>query len=188
MPLAEWRARGKRSTVEILFHERGGAMSSRMVLFATLALVGATGVRAGGPEQASPAAVAPKGVMIRQEVDLDASPEKVYEALLDQATFAAFSGAKAEIHREVGGAFSLFEGHIVGRNVELVPNRRVVQAWRAVTWPEGVYSIARFELTPSGGGTHVVFEHTGFPEDQRDHLAQGWQEHYWDRLRKHFSS
>src|SRR5436305_1879408 len=115
-----------------------------------------------------------KSVVIHQEIDLNASRQKVYEALLDAKQFTAFSGRAAEINREVGGAFSVFKGHIIGRNVELVPNQRIIQAWRVVTWPEGAWSIARFDLQPNGTGTRVVFDHTGFPEGLRDHLAQGW--------------
>jgi activator of HSP90 ATPase len=37
--------------------------------------------------------------------------------------------APTQISREVGGAFSLFGGIIVGRHIELVPNERIVQAW-----------------------------------------------------------
>lgn len=127
-----------------------------------------------------------QGITIHQEVDLKASPQRVYEALLDPKQFSAFSGSPAEIDGRVGGAFSLFGGHIVGRNVEVVQSKRVVQAWRVVTWPEGVYSIARFELTGRGSGTHLAFDHTGFPENERDHLAEGWQSHYWSPLEKYF--
>ena len=83
------------------------------------------------------------------------------------------------------GPFPFFAGHIAGRNLELVPDRRVVQAWRAVAWPEGVYSIAKFELQGRNSGTHVVFDHTGFPPDLADHLEAGWQENYWQPLRRY---
>jgi activator of HSP90 ATPase len=129
---------------------------------------------------------ADKAITIHQEVEFTARPQQVYEALLDEKQFAAFSGKPAEINREGGGAFSLFEGHIVGRNVELVPNQRIVQAWRAVDWPEGVYSIAKFELKQQGTGTHLVFDHVGFPIGLRDHLAEGWEDHYWSLLKKYF--
>ena len=127
-----------------------------------------------------------KSITIHQEVDFKASPQRVYEALLDTKQFNAFSAMPAEINREVGGAFTIFSGHIIGRNLELIPNKRIVQAWRVVDWPEGVYSIAKFELKPQGSGTHLVFDHTGFPEELRDHLAEGWQDHYWARLKKYF--
>ena len=127
-----------------------------------------------------------KSITIHQEIEFNASPQQLYEALLDSKQFIAFSGRAAEINREVGGGFSLFKGHIIGRNVELIPNERIVQAWRVVTWPEGAYSIARFELKPQGSGTRLVFDHVGFPEGLHDHLAAGWEENYWSLLRKYF--
>jgi len=127
-----------------------------------------------------------KSIMIHQEIEFNATPQQLYDALLGSKQFSEFSGRVAEINREVGGAFSLFKGHIIGRNLELVPNERIVQAWRVVTWPEGAYSIVRFELKPQGSGTRLVLDHIGFPEGLHDHLAAGWEENYWSLLKKHF--
>src|SRR3977135_1101884 len=57
---------------------------------------------------------------IHQEVSFNASPQRVYEALLDAKQFTAFSDRPAEINREVGGTFSLFAGHSIGRTLELI--------------------------------------------------------------------
>jgi activator of HSP90 ATPase len=127
-----------------------------------------------------------KSITIHQEIEFNASPQQLYEALLDSKQFTEVSGRPAEINREVGGAFSVFKGHIIGRNLELVPNQRIVQAWRVVTWPEGAYSIARFDLKPQRSGTLVIFDHIGFPEGLHDHLAEGWEENYWSLLKKYF--
>src|SRR5436190_12348095 len=127
-----------------------------------------------------------KSITIHQEIEFTVSPQQLYEALLDSKQFTEFSGRAAEINREVGVAFSLFKGHIIGRNLELVPNQRIVQGWRVVTWPKGAYSIARFELKPQGSGPDVVLDHIGFPEGLHDHLAQGWEENYWSLLKKYF--
>jgi activator of HSP90 ATPase len=87
-----------------------------------------------------------------------------------------------QISREPGGAFALFGGLIVGRHIELVSNERIVQAWRAVEWDPGAYSIVRFELLERRGGTRLLFEHTGFPKGQAQHLAEGWKMNYWRPL------
>lgn len=132
---------------------------------------------------------------IHQEVVLRASRKRVYEALTDPKQFhqvvllsadgkARATNVPTEISRDAGGAFSLFGGHILGRHVELVPNERLVQAWRAATWAPGVYSIVKFELREQGSGTKLVFDHTGFPQGQGQHLAEGWKEHYWEPLEK----
>jgi len=141
---------------------------------------------------------------IHQEPIFKASRKRVYEALTDAKQFDKvmhLSGVMqsmhlgdwpAEISHEVGGAFVLFGGYITGRHIELVPDERIVQAWRAGSWPPGVYSIARFELvahdsgagTGTGAGTKIAFDHTGFPKGDAESLASGWKAHYWEPLGK----
>jgi activator of HSP90 ATPase len=150
----------------------------------------------GGPEEE----VSHSEEAIHQEPLFKASRKRVYEALTDAQQFdkvERFSadmqdgkalGAKpTEINRQVGGTFTLFGGHIVGRHVELVPNERIVQAWRVVDWAPGWYSIARFEIVEQGSGTKIVFDHTGFPKGLGQHLADGWKAHYWDTLEKYLA-
>jgi activator of HSP90 ATPase len=135
-----------------------------------------------------PSAVAnQKQTSLHQEIDLKAAPERIYECLLDAKKFTAFTGAPATIDASPGGAFSMFGGLIVGRNVETLPGQRIVQAWRATHWEPGVYSIAKFDLKPNGPTTIVVLDHTGFPEGEFDHLESGWQSHYWEPLKKYFA-
>ena len=126
---------------------------------------------------------------IHQEVVLPASPSRIYEVLLDADQFSALSGgAPAEISAEAGGRFCCFGGMVSGRNVELIPQQRIVQAWRAKPWEKGVYSIAKFELRPEGCETRLIFDHSGFPPEQQEHLEGGWHTNYWEPLRKHLAS
>ncbi|WP_421725487.1 SRPBCC domain-containing protein [Bauldia sp.] len=123
---------------------------------------------------------------IHQEVTFNATPSRVYAALMDSGEHATFTAnGAAEISRDAGGAFSAHGGEIVGRNIELVPDRRIVQAWRVKHWPEGVYSVIRFELEDDNGGTRLVFDHWGAPEEQREHLAEGWKQRYWEPLQRY---
>jgi activator of HSP90 ATPase len=135
---------------------------------------------------------------IHQETIFKASVKRVYDALVDAEQFQRVellseaanmkamdvTGKPAAISREPGGAFSLFGAHILGRQIELVPNQRIVQAWRVSDWDPGVYSIARFELSDQGSGTKLVFDHVGFPAGNGEHLAAGWKSHYWEPLQK----
>jgi len=123
--------------------------------------------------------------VLHQEVEIQATPQRIYDDLLDAKKFTSFTGVLATIDRNAGGAFSLFGGLIVGRNVELIPTERIVQAWRPTHWPDGVYSIVRFELKPQGSATTVILDHTGFPEGEFDHLEWGWNNHYWEPLKKY---
>ncbi|TMU85128.1 hypothetical protein FGG79_14690 [Bacillus sp. BHET2] len=122
---------------------------------------------------------------IHEEIKFNTTPEKVYQALTDSKQFSKMTGdAPADIQAEAGGSFSCFGGMIEGRMIELLENERIVQAWRAGNWESGMYSIAKFELKQEGNETLLIFDHTGFPEGQGDHLRTGWQENYWKPLKK----
>jgi activator of HSP90 ATPase len=125
---------------------------------------------------------------IRQTVTIKADAQRVYDALTDGAQFSKLTGgAPATIEAHDGGAFSCFGGMIIGRNIELRSGARIVQAWRAGTWPEGRYSIVKLDLTSSDAETTVTLEHMGFPEDARAHLEGGWHKMYWDPLKAHLA-
>jgi activator of HSP90 ATPase len=126
-----------------------------------------------------------KRTALHQEIPFTENPQRIYEIFLDSKQFAAFTTLGATIDPKPGGAFSTFGGLIEGRNVELLPSQRLVQAFRPTHWDPGVYSIVRFELKPQATGTLVVLDHTGFPEGDYDHLNEGWQEHYWQPLQKY---
>jgi activator of HSP90 ATPase len=135
---------------------------------------------------------------IHQERVFSASPKRVYAALTVESQFDRVIQLSAvmkaggipkmqsptKLSAHVGGAFVLFGGFIVGRQIELVPDELVVQAWRVLSWPRGAYSIARFELSDQAGKTKLVFNHSAFPKSEAEHLATGWQDNYWDPLTK----
>ena len=132
---------------------------------------------------------------IHQEISFKASRRRVYEALTETKQFEkvmelsggnspALGSEPTSISNQLGGAFTLFGGHIIGRQIELIPNEQIVQAWRVVDWESGLYSMARFQLKEQGSGTRIVFDHTGFPKGQGEHLAAGWRGHYWEPLEK----
>lgn len=169
---------------------RRQAIAGVVIAFGGFAL-GSTKAWAGAEEEISRTAES-----IHQEPVFKASRNRVFEALTDARQFdkvIQLSGVTqsmhlgdrpAEISREAGGPFTLFGGYITGRHVELVPNERIVQAWRTGGWAPGIYSIARFELVEQGSGTKLVFDHTGFPKGAAEVLASGWKAHYWEPIEK----
>jgi hypothetical protein len=54
-------------------------------------------------------------------------------------------------------------------------------------WAAGVYSIVRFELAPAGAGTRLVFDHTGFPPEDREDLNANWYRAYWNPLQAYLA-
>jgi uncharacterized protein YndB with AHSA1/START domain len=66
---------------------------------------------------------------IRQSVTIKATPHDVNEALMDSRKHSKFTGAKARMSRKMGGKFTVFGSYIQGMNLDVVPNKRIVQAW-----------------------------------------------------------
>jgi activator of HSP90 ATPase len=151
----------------------------------------------GGPAWAATAGeISRAAESIHQEPTFTATRKRVYEALTDTRKFDQVTQASGvmkelaqrpeptQISSHEGGRFVLFGGYIVGRHIELVPNELIVQAWRVGNWNRGVYSLVRFELLDLSPGTRIVFDHTGFPTGNAEHLAAGWHAHYWEPLEK----
>jgi activator of HSP90 ATPase len=176
---------------------------SLTAFFSGLGLAGTAFGSTGSPPKAPIAVgeeVSHTSEAIHQEIVFKASRKRFYEALTDTKQFnevtmlsaAMKSGmppgaTPTQISPEVGGTFSLFGGHIVGRQLELVPNERIVQAWRVVDWNPGVYSIVKFAITEQDSGMKLVFDHTGFPNGKGQHLADGWKASYWEPLEKYLA-
>jgi len=116
---------------------------------------------------------------IRQTVAFGASPEQVYEVLMDSQKHESLSGEKAKISREVGGAFKAWGEHISGFNLVLQPGRKIVQAWRAHDWWADHYSIATFDLRKVDDGTELRFTQIGVPPHRYEGHSRGWIETYW---------
>jgi activator of HSP90 ATPase len=176
-------------------------MTRRALIVATGVGVGAWAmkpltVNAAGDDNG----VSRSAASIHQEPLINASPQRVYRALLSRAQFDRISGLSeamqgpemqkrlgqhpSHIGQQEGEEFALFGGYITGRHIRLIPNRLIVQAWRAESWDPEEFSIARFELKASQSGTRIVFDHTGFPSAEADHLAAGWHGNYWNPLVK----
>jgi len=129
-------------------------------------------------------------MLIHQEAVIDADPGAVYDVLTDGEKFAAATGMPARLTAREGETFSLFGGRIEGRQIELVPARRVVQAWRFGAahdspWEEGVYSVVRFTLTAEDDGTRFVVDHDAVPEEWHDHVDGAYPTFYQGPLMRY---
>jgi len=143
---------------------------------------------------------------VQQQAMIPAGPREVYAILADAAALCALSGMGGKAGESEGAEFSAFDGVICGRQVELVPGARLVQAWRFSRWAPGIYTIVRFTLEASPGrgpggpadnGTLLRVEQAGYPDEAdaggchetwHDHLSAGWVEFYLAPLARHFEA
>jgi len=134
---------------------------------------------------------------IHQQATIEATPCQVYALLADAAALSALSGMSGESGHVEGAPFTAFDSHVTGRQVELVPGSRIVQAWRFPNWTPGTYTVVRFELEPADNSkTRVRVDQHGYPDGADDmgchatwheHLAEGWTLYYLKPLATHFA-
>jgi activator of HSP90 ATPase len=128
-----------------------------------------------------------KGKTIRQTVMIPATPNEVYQAFIDPRKHSKFTGSKATFDPKVGGEFTAWDGYISGKNLELEDGKSIVQEWQTTEWPKG-FPPSRLELTfrKTKEGTEISMVHSGVPAEQAEDVAQGWNEFYWEPLKKFF--
>jgi uncharacterized protein YndB with AHSA1/START domain len=127
---------------------------------------------------------------VERELAIDASPEAVWEFLVDPQKATRWMGERATFEPQPGGLYrvEVIPGNTaVGEFVELDPPSRLVFTWG---WePGGVdtrvapgSSTVEIELVRSGEGTRLRFRHYGLPSEEASQShAHGW-DHYLDRL------
>jgi activator of HSP90 ATPase len=113
-----------------------------------------------------------------------APPDQVYLALTNEATFQLWSGDKADIQPFPGGEFSLWDGSIVGKFLDLEPSGKIVQQWYFGDQPED--SVVTIKLHPHDQGTSVELRHTNIPDDDYNDIVSGWNEVYFASLREFY--
>lgn len=121
---------------------------------------------------------------IKHKVKFSASTRDVFRCLTDSKAQSALTRHKATISKKVGGRFSVYNDHIQGIVVDLLPHKRVVLAWRTVKFPVGIFSMASLTLVPTkNGGTELTLIHRGVPKEIIPEVERGWRKGYWDKIK-----
>lgn len=115
---------------------------------------------------------------------LPATPEEVYTALTNPLTIELWTGETVEMSTEPGSEFSLWEGSIVGKNLEFEENKKIVQQWYFDGQPED--SIVTIKLHNDGNETSVELRHTNIPDDEYNDMVEGWNNSYFGALAEFF--
>jgi activator of HSP90 ATPase len=106
---------------------------------------------------------------------IPAPPEDLYLALTNPLTIHLWSGEEAVMSDQVDTEFSLWEGSIVGRNLEFEENKKIVQEWY---FGQKEASIVTMKLHADHKGTSLELAHTNIPDEAYDDIVDGWNRTY----------
>lgn len=115
---------------------------------------------------------------------LAATPEEIYLALTNPATIQLWSGDVAEMSTEPGSEFSMWDGSIIGKNIEFIPEKKIVQQW--YFGEQTVDSIVTIQLHAHKQGTSVELRHSNIPEEYYENIIDGWDNLYFGSLKEFY--
>lgn len=115
---------------------------------------------------------------------IGASPEDLYKALTNPATIQLWTGEKAEMSTEPGSEFSIWDGSIIGKNLEFEENRKIVQQWYFEGQEEA--SIVTLILHPHKQGTSLELRHSNIPDEAYEDMVDGWNTSYMGSLEEFY--
>lgn len=111
---------------------------------------------------------------------IPAEPEEIYLALTTDITIRLWTGDLVEINPAVGGEFSMWDGAITGKFIELDQNKKIVQQW--FFGDQEADSIVTIKLHEHKKGTSVEINHINIPEEDYDDIIAGWDNPYMSSL------
>jgi uncharacterized protein YndB with AHSA1/START domain len=121
---------------------------------------------------------------IKRYYTLSANPADVFNALTNKKILEIWTGESAEMKPVAGTEFSLWDGSITGKNLEVVENKKIVQQW--YFGEEEGESIVTLKLHPHRKGTSVELIHTNIPDEAFKNISEGWDEDFFGALKELF--
>jgi len=107
--------------------------------------------------------------------NVKATPEQVYNALTNPRIIELWSNSKVEFELEKGSEFSIYDGDIVGKIIDFIPNKLLVQEWYFDN-PEGKESIVTIKLHGDRKSTSIEIKQTNIPDEAYENISNGWIE------------
>ena len=127
-----------------------------------------------------------KTVNIKQSISFNCNPQDIYNILMDSKKHSKLTSSVAKIGKKEGDTFYVWGGDIHGINLELIPNKKIIQSWRYnyPDWPKDYFSKVTFNIKDLKGKSKIIFFHTGIPEKYAKDIANGWKEYYWTPMKE----
>jgi len=113
----------------------------------------------------------------------------LYNTYMDSKEHSASIGAAVKVQKKEGSKFSAHGDYIVGKNLQLIRDRLIVQSWRASDWEASDIDstfILYFEKQGSGGVIHMI--HANVPDKEYEEIKKGWDDFYWKPWKKYFAA
>ena len=123
---------------------------------------------------------------IVQNYEMNAKPDEVWEALVTPDIIQIWSGDEAKMSENIGFEWSMWGGQMFGKNIEVIPNKKLVQDWCYHLWDKDRPTKVTFTIKPKGKGSVVELLHQGVPDKSLKSITEGWDTYYLGAMQEMF--
>lgn len=120
--------------------------------------------------------------IVQQSYLINAPTGKVWQALIDPKIIDKWGAGPVKMSEKEGVEFSFWGGDIHGKNIEVIPNKKLVQEWMAGEWDN--FSRVTFALSKEGDKTRVDLLHEDVPDNEAKEIEDGWKRYYLGPLKE----
>lgn len=121
------------------------------------------------------------------QTTIHAPAKAIFEAWLNSNGHSEMTGGEANISDQIGEAFTAWDGYIMGKNILIEPNGKIIQSWRTTEFQDdqddSQIELQFEEIRPNI--TQLTLIHTNVPEDG-EHYIKGWEDHYFSPMKDYF--
>jgi activator of HSP90 ATPase len=120
----------------------------------------------------------------------NAKCKALYDMFLNSKDHTAITGGNpAKITPKEGTPFSVHNGYVTGRNLQLIDGKLIIQSWIGSDWSKGETPstfILFFEQLGNDAIIHMT--HANIPDGHVAGISKGWADYYWKPWKKHLAS
>lgn len=111
---------------------------------------------------------------------------KVWLALTRPSYIEKWGGGPAKMSSREGAEFKLWGGEIYGENIQVVPEKRLVQNWYDGKSDEP--SIVTINIKALKTQTNIELIHTNIPKEEVKSFRMGWDDYYFGPMAQFLES
>lgn len=119
--------------------------------------------------------------IIKQRYLIKAPVVRVWKALTDQKDIEGWGAGPAKMDDKKNTQFEIWGGDIRGKNIEVIPNKNLVQEWQYKGWEKP--SKVTFSLRQKDEVTELELLHEDVPNSESEDIEQGWKDYYLGPLK-----
>ena len=126
--------------------------------------------------------------LVQKVVFKNTTPKALYDLYMNAKKHSIVTGSPAKVSEKIGAKYSVHDGYITGKNLNLVKNKQIVQTWRASEWAkDDLDSTFIINLLPKGKDVVLEMVHANVPEKHSAGIKKGWNFHYWTPWKKYIA-